>query len=166
MALNLHNAAAMESGTGHIPKPTTPALPGIRCDRVLCWVNSADEADDVVPVALALATKAAGACHVVMCLDTLKRGGAKGRPLSASAPLTPKIISTAGRRLAELYGDQVRTLVLPGDPVQEIRRYARNHQMDLVVVGGQGLDAERICGERLCDDAPCAVMILVIPKEK
>lgn len=156
----------METETTQPSKQGAHPIPGLKCDRVLCWVNSSDEPDDVVPVAKALAAESAGACHVVMCLDTLKRGGGKSGALTASAPLTPKIISTAGRRLAELYGDHVRTLVLPGDPVREIRRYARNHRMDLVVLGGQGLDAERICGERLCDDAPCAVMILVLPKGK
>jgi nucleotide-binding universal stress UspA family protein len=91
-----------------------------------------------------------------MCLDA--------RPSGLMAPVTPEVIDGAERRLAKLYGPGAHTMVLPGHPVTEIRRYALNHRMDLIVYGGQGLAAEKTCGERLCDDAPCSLMILFFPK--
>ena len=48
-------------------------------------------------------------------------------------------------------------------PLAEIKRYARNKQINLIIVGEQGFAAERDYEQRLCDDAPCAVMTLFIP---
>ena len=134
----------------HGPAPTALCLPGMPCQRVLCWVGLYDEPDGVVPVAQALAEHHAGQCHVVMCLD-------------APSPLTPALITRAERELAALYGEDARTIVLPGRPVKEVARYARNHEMDLLVMGEQAAAVERRCGERIADRAPCTVMILLQP---
>ena len=75
-------------------------------------------------------------------------------------PLTPEIINAAKQKLSALYGDDVFTLVLPGHPIAEINRYARNKQMSLIVVGEQGLAVERDYGQCLSEDAPCTVMTL------
>lgn len=130
------------------------------CSRVLCWVHSTEKPDSAVPLAQALARLHKGECHVVMSLDVPSGNhSASGR----STPLTPEIINKAKRQLAHLYGEDVFTLVLPGHPIAEIKRYARNKQINLIIVGEQGLAAERDYGQRLCDDAPCAVMTLFIP---
>jgi hypothetical protein len=130
------------------------------CSRVLCWVCSSEKPDSAVPLAQALARLHRGECHVVMSLD------APSGTYSASArsaPLTPEIINRAKQELGRLYSDDVFTLVLPGHPIAEIKRYARNKKVSLIVVGEQGLAAERDYGQKLCDDAPCAVMTLFIP---
>ncbi|MEJ2109128.1 MAG: universal stress protein [Acidobacteriota bacterium] len=125
--------------------------------RILCWVCSMEHIDPAVPLAQTLARMHKGECHVVMSLDTPQRSlPANGRIL----PLTPEIINAAKQKLAALYGDDVFTLVLPGHPIDEIKRYARNKQMSLIVVGEQGLAVERDYGQSLCSDAPCTVMTL------
>ena len=128
--------------------------------RILCWVCSTEKPDSAVPLAQTLARMHKGECHVVMSLDAPYRlNHAGGR----SIPLTPEIINAAKQKLATLYGEDVFTLVLPGHPVAEIKRYARNKHVSLIIVGEQGLAAERDYGQRLCDDAPCAVMTLFQP---
>lgn len=131
-------------------EPPALFLPGMPCQRVLCWVGLHDEPDHAVPVARALAAQSRGQCHLVLCLD-------------APSPLTPELITRAKRELAALYGDEARTIVLPGRPVREVARYARNHEMDLVVMGEQASEVERRCGERFADLSPCTVMILLRP---
>ena len=128
--------------------------------RILCWVCSTEKPDSAVPVAQILARMHKGECHVVMSLDAPhKLNHAAGR----STPLTPEIINAAKRKLATLYGEDVFTLVLPGHPIAEIKRYARNKHVSLIIVGEQGLAVERDYGQSLCDDAPCAVMTLYQP---
>ncbi len=155
----------MTEDTSHRGATTVTLPPWIRFKRVLCWVNSTQTEDWIVPIARSLTDSNEGACHVVMCLDcpadTTRRDPA-GRP--NKAPLTPQMISRAGQELAELYSEDVHTIVLPGHPVTEVRRYGRNHKMDLIMIGEQGLALERVYGERLCDNAPCTVMILVLPE--
>ncbi len=145
------------------PRQLALRLPGLPCKRVLSWVHSLAEADSSVPVARALARSAAGSHQVVMCLETHpgNRPGLPGR-----RPLTPQLIGEAQARLTRLYGWRSRVLVLPGHPLVEVRRYARNKRVDLVVLGEQALAVERAYRQRLCDDAPCAVMILLLPQEQ
>jgi nucleotide-binding universal stress UspA family protein len=138
------------------------------CSRILCWVGSTEKPDSAVPLAQALARLHKGECHVVMSLNTpsgLPDGTPSGRHplLGRCTPLTPEIINRAKRKLAHLYGDDVFTLVLPGHPITEIKRYARNKKVKLIIVGEQGLAAEREYGQKLCDEAPCTVLTLLIP---
>lgn len=93
-----------------------------------------------------------------------------GRQQSSASPfqtpLTPEVIIRAERKLSKLYGTEVSTMVLPGHPVQEVRRYARNHGVDLIVIGEQGVLLEQTYGVRMADRAPCTVMILLPPKHE
>ncbi len=133
-------------------------LPGVKCEKVVCWVNSLNEAEPVVEIAKTFAAIGSEPCHVVMCLDpeTAERG-------ITSAPLTPEVICRAKERLKGLYGADVHTVVLPGHPITEVRRYAHNHHVDLLVVGRQGRAAERTLGEPLSDGLSCAVLMLLLP---
>lgn len=140
---------------------TSSPLPGLPCKHILCWVGSAEERDPVVEVARALARQANGRSLVVMGLESGGRQQSGGPPVQA--PLTPEVIIRAERRLSRLYGEGVDTMVLPGHPVLEVRRYARNHAVDLIVMGEQGSDLEHKYGVRMADQAPCAVMVL-LPK--
>jgi nucleotide-binding universal stress UspA family protein len=126
--------------------------------RILCWVCSSEHCDPAVALAQALARMHKGECHVVMSLDTPH---VWQHSAERSIPLTPEIINDAKQKLAALYGDDVFTLVLPGDPITEIKRYARNKQMSLILVGEQGQAVERDYGQSLCEDAPCPVMTLL-----
>jgi len=128
--------------------------------RILCWVCSMEKTDSTVPLAQTLARMHKGECPVVMSLDAPPRIHATSK---RRIPLTPEIINEAKQKLATLYGEDVFTLVLPGHPVTEIKRYARNKHMSLIIVGEQGLAAERDYGQSLCDDAPCVVMTLFQP---
>ena len=136
-------------------------LPGVKCEKVICWVGSTDAPDRVVEVAKSFAAIGGEPCHVVMCLNPGGRDGPRDR--RGRAPLTPELICSAGDRLKGLYGSEVYTVVLPGYPVTEIRRYATNHHADLIVIGEQGRKVERECGEQLMDTAPCAVLNLALP---
>lgn len=126
--------------------------------RILCWVCSSEACDPAAALAQALARMHKGECHVVMSLETPHLWQHSSE---RSIPLTPEIINEAKQKLAALYGDDVFTLVLPGDPVTEIKRYARNKQMSLILVGEQGQAVERDHGQSLCEDAPCPVMTLL-----
>jgi nucleotide-binding universal stress UspA family protein len=146
---------------------SAPTLPGIGCRKVLCWVNSVAEADRVVLVGMALSEAVGGHCEVVLCLDAPCRSGLCCElGVERDAPLTPEVISRAEARLARLYGDALPTLVLPGQPVTEIRRYARHKEIELIVMGEQCLNLQRQTGQWLCDDAPCAVLSIVLPPEE
>jgi len=134
-------------------------LPGICCQRVLCWVGYLHERDPVVEVAQALARAGNGRCELVLGLDAPRR-----LDQVPAGPLTPELIGQAERRLGQLYGSASRTMVLPGHPVREVRRYARNQRADLIVMGLQALQVEQSCGERLADEAPCPIMILLRPR--
>jgi len=71
---------------------------------------------------------------------------------------------TAEVRLHQLYGPDTRTMVLPGHPIREIRRFARTQDIDIVFMGVQAHAIEEEFGERLVHDAPCAVLSLVYPR--
>lgn len=139
----------------------TPLLPGLTCERVLCWVDSLDSEEPTVELGRALTGGVAGACHVVLGLDSPHRVPGPARP--EKAPLTPEVIGRAERRLSEIYGQGVKTMVLPGNPVAEVRRYARRHRVDLIIMGGPALEVERRVGEQLLENAPCTILILVPP---
>ena len=145
-----------------------PELLADLCSKILCWVGSTEKPDSAVPLAQVLARLHKGECHVVMSLDIpngIPGGTPSGNhsPSGRCTPLTPEIINRAKQELAHLYGDDVFTLVLPGHPITEIKRYARNKKVKLIIVGEQGLAAEREYGQKLCDDAPCTVLTLFIP---
>ena len=102
---------------------------------------------------------------MVMGLDSPARFGERqGR--AVQGPLTPEAINKAERQLAQLYRDQPHIMVLPGHPVAEVRRYARNHNIDLIVMGEQAASIEQRYGERLADQCHCAVMILLPPQRR
>lgn len=132
---------------------------GLGCKNVLCWVDSTSNADRVVQVARSLSGDTQAHCRVVKCLDA-----ACTEPGGRRTPLTPEQIEQTEDHLAALYGSDVKTMVLPGHPVSEVRRYAQNHGVDLIVMGEQGLALENQYGQRLIEDPPCAVMVLVFPK--
>ena len=114
-------------------------------------------------MARALTAAAAGRYGVILCLDA----GCRSRTaveLGLRGPLTPEMIGTVQRKLDELYGWRIPTMVLPGHPLREIRRYALTKGLDLIIMGEQGLALEGAYEGRLCDDAPCAVMVLVRPR--
>jgi hypothetical protein len=144
--------------------PRLTALPGVSCQNVLCWVGSFDKPDPVVLLAQALAQQNHGICQVVLGLDSPYRFRKGLSDWAAQTPLTPEIISRAERRLASLYGDDIRTMVLLGHPVTEVRRFARNHRIDLIVMGRQAMEVEQHYGEQLDDPAPCTIMILLFPR--
>jgi nucleotide-binding universal stress UspA family protein len=139
-------------------------LLGEKCEKVLCWVDSADRAEPVVEVAKTFAAIGSEPCHVVMCLDPEAGNGKAAR--RTSAPLTPEVICSAKERLKGLYGSDVHTVVLPGHSLTELRRYARHHHADLIVVGRQGRAVEKASGEQLSDGVSCAVLTLILPLEE
>lgn len=139
-----------------------------RVERCACWVASAGEMDEAVSIAKAIAKP--NPCHVVLCLDSPLRvstrdvasdGIASG--LESKGPVTPEVIGKATAMLRYLYGSDTNVMVLPGAPQREIRRYVRNHKIDLVVMGSQALAVEREYGESLLDDPPCRVLVFVDP---
>ncbi|MDJ0764904.1 MAG: hypothetical protein QNJ97_18120 [Myxococcota bacterium] len=138
---------------------------GLDFKKVLCWVNSTRIKDSVVALAKSLAATCNGKCHVVMGLDCPSRDRNQ-LPSNGPGqlPLTPEVIGRAETELAALYGEDAHTMVLPGHPIAEVRRYARTQAMDIIAVGDQGLAVERAYGERLCDNAPCAVVVLMMPQ--
>lgn len=138
--------------------------PTLKLRKVLCWVNSTEKTDWTVQIGKALASAFQGVCHVVMCLECQNPHGSRPDCPERRPPLTPETISEAGEALQDLYGNDVLTMVLPGHPIAEVRRYASTRNMDLIIVGEQALEVERTWGERVYEKSPCAVMILVLPE--
>ena len=130
--------------------------------RCVCWVASTREVDAAVALAKELGRPSP--CHVVLCLDSpdrlhARRSSATRRP----GPLTPELIGRATTLLRNLYGPDTEAMVLPGEPLAEIRRYVRTHKIDLVVMGEQALTLESEYDARLIDDPPCPVLVFVAP---
>ena len=130
--------------------------------RCVCWVASTREADAAVALAKELGRP--NPCHIVLCLDSPDRlqerqsSGTRRR-----GPLTPELIGRATSLLRSLYGPDTEAMVLPGEPLAEIRRYVRTHKIDLVVMGEQALTLEGEYDARLIDDPPCPVLVFVDP---
>lgn len=140
-----------------------PLLPGVRCNKVVSWVDSFVHRDHSVAAARALAQSESGCHQVVLCLDSPCRTRlATELCVSGQRPLTPEVLSRAQARLAELYSWESPTLVLPGHPPAEIRRFALNNAVDLLVMGEQALALEREYQDWICGNPPCAVMVLVL----
>lgn len=138
------------------------AIPGYEADSCICWVGSVKQQDIAFEAARLLA--APGVCHVVMCLDTPSRlRSAPSDGPRRQEPLTPELISTAEAMLRHLYGNGAQVMVLPGNPITEIRRYAHTHGVKLIVMGEQAAALEKEYGERLVDNAPCSVLLFINP---
>jgi nucleotide-binding universal stress UspA family protein len=63
----------------------------------------------------------------------------------------------------------VEHVLLEGDPAQEIIRYARDHQIDLIVLGTHGRTGkDRLLmgsvAEKVLRDGPCSVLVVKLPK--
>jgi nucleotide-binding universal stress UspA family protein len=138
------------------------AIPGYEANSCICWVGSVKQQDIAFEAARLMA--APRACHIVMCLDTPQRlRSAQSESPRRQQPLTPEHISTAEAMLRHLYGQGAQVMVLPGNPITEIRRYAHTHGVKLIVMGEQASALEKEYGARLVDDAPCSVLLFINP---
>ena len=147
-----------------MPSVSESLLPDLDVQVLLCWVGSAEESDPVANLAQSLAANLGARCRIIMGLDSpLRSSQASNQQSPALEPLTPGAIAITQRQLAELYGSELQPIVVPGNPIVEVRRYARAHRVGLVVMGEQALRVETECGQRLSDDAPCTVLILIPP---
>lgn len=133
-----------------------------RSRRCVCWVGCLEHREPAFALACAVADS--GPCHVVMCLDSPARlEPHRPLPPGRQQPLTPEVIAAAEAMLQQLYRREAKTMVLPGDPIIEIRRYAQTHDVGIIVMGSQALAIEHEYGRRLVDDAPCPVLVFVTP---
>lgn len=140
--------------------------------NVLCWVGSVENVDPAVGIAMLLACRKAGTVHIVLGLDSPHRYRRDLPPPKGRVePLTPQLIDRMSNALEALYARMgsdivsVHTMVLPGHPVEEVRRYARHHEIDLIVIGDQALMAEEAFGECLLSDPPCQVVLAASGKK-
>ena len=141
-----------------------PILPGLVLREILCWVGSDEKADATIQLAQNLALQSGSRCQVIMGMDTpFRRTDGSFTSSTSQQPLTPESIAEAQRKLVALYGPDLHPVVVPGHPITEVRRYAANRQVDLIVLGEQALRVEEAYGERLADNAPCPLLILVPP---
>lgn len=146
---------------------TRAILPGRVLNEILCWVASDEEPDTTVQLAQNLAAQSDSRCQVIMGLDSpFRRTDGSFTTTTSQQPLTPETIAKTQRKLVALYGPDFHPVVVPGHPIAEIRRYAVNRQVDLVVMGEQALRVEKDYGERLADNAPCTLLILVPPAQQ
>lgn len=140
--------------------------------NVMCWVDSVEAVDPAMGIALLLACRKAGTVHVVLGLDSpnrYRKDPSVG--MERVEPLTPELIDRMSTSLASLYANMggdavnVHTMVLPGHPVEEVRRYAQHHEIDLIVIGDQALRAEEAFGKCLLSDPPCQVVLAASGKK-
>ena len=131
----------------------------------MCWVASTREVDAAVAMARALVRP--NPCNLVLSLDSPNRvSRRRTNPPGRVEPLTPEMIGKASSMLRYLYGSETHVMVLPGNPLTELRRYVRTHDVSLVVMGSQARAVEREYGERLIDDPPCPGVVCVDPRRR
>ena len=150
------------AGTDKKLRQLWQVLCGEKGGQCVCWVASTKEADAAVALAKELGRP--NPCRVVLCLDSPDRLYARqSSPTRRRGPLTPEMIGRATSLLHNLYGPDTEAMVLPGEPLAEIRRYVRTHNISLVVMGEQALTLESEYDARLIDDPPCPVLLFVDP---
>ncbi len=164
----VRTGADMQQAQGPIrPQPVAPARQAIR--HILCPVDFSRTADVALGQAGLLAQRFGAELTVLHVVDDPLDVTCLHIPHPPQEQLREEMIKEAertlqGRVLHTLrFLPRARTAVVVGPPFREIVRYAREHQVDLIVMGTQGLSGldHLMMGstaERVVRTAPCPVL--------
>ncbi len=118
--------------------------------------------------------KGAGATLLVVCAyrpmsarevqDAAEALGGESYKVSGGAP-AEQVLRDAADRARGAGAENIRTLAVEGDPVDELARVIKDEHVDLIVVGNRGLSAARryLLGSvpgKVAHHAPCSVLIV------
>ncbi len=116
--------------------------------NILYCTDFSEDAEIACIHAADLAERYSAVLHVLHVLPSLHRysptEATKERGKSEVMEATPELISKASQELINRYRDRLKAIkevdyqVLAGTPFVEILRYARDAQVDLIVMGAKG----------------------------
>jgi universal stress protein A len=152
-------------------RPQTPERPAPPIRNILCPVDFSQNADEAMEHAGTLARRFHArltVLHVVYNPLDITGSHIPHPPLEQ---LREEMIRAAEQGLRERVHQNLRgvreaqTVVVAGPPFEQIVRYARAHEVDLIVMGTQGLSGldHLIMGstaERVIRTAPCPVLTI------
>jgi nucleotide-binding universal stress UspA family protein len=137
---------------------------------VLVPTDFSDASESALRYGKAMAEKFGASLHVVHVMeDLLAHAWAAEVYVSSMPQLRDEIEKESRQRLGALLGDEERkklraeTELLAGNPFLEIIRYAKAHDIDLIVMGthGRGPIAHMLLGsvaEKVVRKSPCPVL--------
>jgi len=137
---------------------------------VLVPTDFSDASESALRYGKAMAEAFGASLHVVHVMEDLLAHAWAAEVYVASMPqLRDEIEKESRQRLAALLGDDERrayraeTALLAGNPFLEIIRYAKAHDIDLIVMGthGRGPIAHMLLGsvaEKVVRKSPCPVL--------
>lgn len=149
------------------PRPAELTVPAVH--HILCPVDFSETSERAVEYAGALAQRFGAELTVLHVVhDPLDVTGSH-IPHPPLEQLREEMIREAGHTLHRRVGRALRflprakTAVVAGPPFRQIIRYAREHHVDLIVMGTQGLNGlDRLImgstAERIVRTAPCPVV--------
>ncbi|MCB2188456.1 MAG: universal stress protein [Deltaproteobacteria bacterium] len=121
-------------------------MPGYR--NILYCTDYSEDAGVAFVYAADLAARYHAALHVLHVLQSRHRYSPnqiyEGQPAGELAEATPQVLEKAAERLRHEFGPRVNELkdvcyqTRVGTPFVEILRYARDHAVDLIVLGAKG----------------------------
>ncbi len=143
----------------------------MKLTRILFPTDFSETAEHALELARDLATQNDACLHL---LHVVRDPVSHGWPGDAAGVMDPNLIvnwrRTAEQRLRELPldGTHTESAVCIGHPFLEIVRYARNNQIDLIVMGthGRGPIQHMLLGsvaEKVVRKAPCPVLTVNKP---
>lgn len=148
----------------------------IRLARILLPTDLSDYASHARPYAAALASTYGASLHLIYVVDTHWTGPLASAEFPGQIEDALRNNREAGEKAlqalrAELEGLDVRTEVLVGAPHVEIVRYARRHEIDLIVLATRGRTglAHALIGsvaEKVVQMAACPVLTVKHPEHE
>lgn len=140
--------------------------------KILIALDFSQQSDHACDVALEFAQRFAAAVSIVHVVEPIVWAPGLAEALDAQANATQHgfgdLLITAAAKAREVGVTQIETRLMKGHPFEEITRYAREGNFDLIVVGThgrRGLDHALMgsVAERVVRTAPCAVLTVNLP---
>lgn len=164
----------------HAPVPILTAradtpVPADGYDAVLVPTDGSERAEIATRHALAVAEVFDATVHAINVVDVGRLGGGDG---SGAAPEIVEMLEESGHEKVTTVADRARerglavtTTVVAGFPAGDIVAYARESEIDLIVMGTHGrTGVERVflgsTTERVIRNADCAVLAVNPPAER
>lgn len=130
--------------------------------NVLLHIGDTLPAREDITTVHALASSIGAKVHVIYTLSDPLSAGWQSEMNAAGMPELHQAMEAEARtRLRPIFGDAADTPTIQiraGDPIRDITQYARDADIDVIVVGLAG-EEEASLAPALLDDAPCAVLV-------
>ncbi len=138
--------------------------------NILFPMDLSENSKKILPVALQVAGKFQAALHIVFVVEDIRYMAGFYVPHPSLDTLEKDMEKAARDKLKEFhdehtYGKNVQYQVLEGDPAEEIIRFAKEANMDLIVMGTHGRKGlDRLIfgsvAEKVVKNAPVPILII------